>query len=236
MGISNLPDRVGIAEPTATVASAYRALDDSRGIADVLGILGFGAWDQSDYEQARVYFEESVTLCRESGQTMGLWASFRLGYVALRQGDMARAGALLSEGLQRFKEVGSRIGVVYALEGLSSLAIAQGQPIRAISMFGWADAMPEIIANPRPPVDQADVDRDSASIRTQLGEAAAESAWKEGQIMPWSRRSPMPWKGALQMTGLLSKPLHRANSSAPRLSSIRIQHIRHRQLETTQQG
>jgi hypothetical protein len=113
----------------------------------------------------------------------GLWAFVRLGYVALRQGDMERAGALLSEGLQRFKDVGTTIGVVYTLEGLASLAVAQGRFMHAVRVFAWADEMRGTIANARPSVEQADVDRDFASIRTQLDEAIIETARAEGRAM-----------------------------------------------------
>jgi tetratricopeptide (TPR) repeat protein len=194
MGMSGILDGLGVsalrhgdltaARAWLTEALALQRSLGSAGVASVIGRLGELALGQGEYEQARAYFEESVALCRESGQTMyGLWGFVRLGYVALRQGDAGRAGALLVEGLQRFKDVGNRIGVVYTLEGLASLAVAQGRPTRAVRIFAWADAMRGAIANARPPVEQADVDHDFASIRTQLDEATIETARAEGRAM-----------------------------------------------------
>jgi Tfp pilus assembly protein PilF len=157
---------------------------DGTNVASVIGSLGELALRQSEYAQARAYFEESVALCRQSGQTMfALWGAVRLGYVALRQGDAGRACTLLVEGLQRFRDAENRIGVVYTLEGLASLAVARGRPTQAVRLFGWADAMRAVIANARPPAEQADVDRDFADIRAHLDEATFAAAWAEGQAM-----------------------------------------------------
>lgn len=154
------------------------------GIAMVIDTLGELALKEGEYEQARAYLEESVSLNRESGQTYtSLWSLARLGYVALRQGDLTRAYTLFMECQRRFKEVGWKIGVVYALEGLASLAVVQDRPERAVCLFAWADAMRQTIGNRRPPVEQADVDRDFAIIRAQLDEAVITAAQAEGRAM-----------------------------------------------------
>jgi non-specific serine/threonine protein kinase len=154
------------------------------GIAMVIDTLGELALKEGEYEQARAYLEESVSLNRESGQTYtGLWSLTRLGYVALRQGDPAQAYTLFVECQRRFKEVGWTIGVVYALEGLASLAVVQDRSERAVCLFAWADAVRQTIGDRRPPVEQADVDRDFAIIRAQLDEAAITAAQAEGRAM-----------------------------------------------------
>ena len=111
------------------------------------------------------------------------WSLVNLGYVALRQGEAGRAYALFAETQQRFSDVGSKIGVVYALEGLASLAGAYGRPARAVRLFAWADAVRAAIDDARPPVEQADVDRDLISIRSLLDEAAIAAACAEGRAM-----------------------------------------------------
>jgi hypothetical protein len=114
---------------------------------------------------------------------MGLWQLVRLGYVALGQGGMEQARALFVEGLQHFKDVGDRIGVVYTLEGLASLAVAQGCPLQGVRLFAWADTTRRAIANTRPPVDQTNVERDFARVRSQLSETVIEAAREEGQAL-----------------------------------------------------
>jgi tetratricopeptide (TPR) repeat protein len=154
------------------------------GIATVIDTLGELALKEGKYEQARAYLEESVSLNRESGQTYtGLWSLTRLGYVALRQGDHPRAYSLFVECQRRFREVDWKIGVVYALEGLASLAVALDHPERAVCLFAWADTVRQTIGDRRPPAEQANVDRDFVIIRAQLDEAVITAAQTEGQTM-----------------------------------------------------
>jgi hypothetical protein len=87
------------------------------------------------------------------------------------------------QGQAHFKERGSKIGVVYALEGLASLAVAQGQPERAQRIFAWADDRREAIGDKRPPVEQAGIDRDLTVIHSQLDEATIDAAQAEGRAM-----------------------------------------------------
>jgi tetratricopeptide (TPR) repeat protein len=146
--------------------------------------LGTLALRQSDYEQAQSYLEESVYLSAESGNTFSrLWGLTNLGYVALRRGNPIRAYALFLETQQRFNEARNKGGVIYALEGLASLAVAQGQLEQAVHLFGWADTARQAIDAVRPPVEQASVERDFVLIRAQLDEAAIEAARAEGQAM-----------------------------------------------------
>ena len=60
------------------------------------------------------------------------------------------------------------IGLVFAMEGLASLHVNQGQAERAAQLFAWADAMREKMGDPRPPVEQASVESDLAVIHSKL--------------------------------------------------------------------
>ena len=143
-------------------------------------ILGELAMREGDYEQARAYLEESLSDTRERGEiNPSYWLLAFLGHVAMRQGDYARARSFFTEAHQGFKATGPKIGVIFALEGLASLAVAQSQPERAAQLFAWTDAYRESVDDLRPPVEQADVDHDLAVIHAQLDEttfAAAQSA------------------------------------------------------------
>jgi non-specific serine/threonine protein kinase len=174
-------------------AVARRWLEESLALQHLLGgqtsaftlhSLGSLALRQGEYAQARAYLEEGLAVCRDTGNpTLGHWLLAHLGYVALREGDEARARATFEQAQRRFLPAGNTGGVVYALEGLASLAARQGQPRRAARLFAWADATRASIDGPRPPVEQADVDRDLAAIRAQLDEATFAVAWAAGQAM-----------------------------------------------------
>jgi hypothetical protein len=109
------------------------------------------------------------------------WPLVSLGYVALRQGDEAQAHARFVEALEGFNQGGSKGAVAWTLEGLASLAVAQGQYERAVRLLAWAGSVREAIGDPRSPVEQADVDRDFAVIRSQFDEASIEAARAKGR-------------------------------------------------------
>jgi non-specific serine/threonine protein kinase len=60
---------------------------------------------------------------------MVLW---ELGAVATSEGDLGRAGELLSEGLRVSRDVGDRGRVRWYLQAFARLALAQDQPYRAV--------------------------------------------------------------------------------------------------------
>lgn len=153
-------------------------------VEDCLRALGVLSFRQGDYEQARAYFEECIARGRETGHIVpGLWSLANLGYVALRQGNETEAHELFAEAQQGFQRMGSQIGVIYTVEGQASLVVVQGHFRLAARLFAWADAARQAIRNARPPSEQADVDRDFATIRAHLTEAQITAAYKEGQTL-----------------------------------------------------
>jgi hypothetical protein len=60
--------------------------------------------------------------------------------------------------MQHFKRTNEKIGIIFTVEGLARLALMQEQPARAACLVAWADATRETIDNPRPLIEQADVD------------------------------------------------------------------------------
>jgi predicted ATPase/DNA-binding SARP family transcriptional activator len=169
----------------AEALAIQRQLGSKGGEAFILQHYGNVAFWRGDYEQARAYFEESIVLAEEVGrQVNGPWSQTFLAYTDLRQGDAARAREGFEDCLRQFHEAGVTIGVVFAIEGLASLFVTQGQFERAARLLAWADATRESLGEPRPAVEQADVDRDLNAIRAQLSETAFSAAQVEGRTMP----------------------------------------------------
>ncbi|MGC1377366.1 MAG: tetratricopeptide repeat protein [Anaerolineales bacterium] len=169
-------------EETLTI---HRRLGRGESIVYSLIQLGELASREGDYAQASAYYEESLSLAKQTGVNLPLadWVPVKLGYSALWQGDTGRAGRLFEESRQRFTEIDSTIGVIYTLEGFASLAVRRGRPAQSVRLYGWADAARETIDSRRPPVEQADVDRDLAAIHAQLDEAAFAAARAAGRAM-----------------------------------------------------
>ena len=112
-----------------------------------------------------------------------LWTRVHLGHIALRAGNLTEARTMFAETAQNFHKDGSTIGVVFTLEGLAGLSVAVGKPERAATLIGWTDATREQIINPRPFLEQANVDRDIAAIMAKIGSSAFEIAYDSGREM-----------------------------------------------------
>lgn len=154
--------------------------------SEVISKLGLLAMRKGDFDQAQAYFEESLSLCRESGQVIGrLWTLVNLGYAVLRLGDLTRAYVLFAEAIREFHTGPAplTIGLAYALEGMASLAVQMGQAERAVRLYASSDAMRDEVLDRRPPVEQDDIDREFAAIRAVLDEAAFAAAWAAGRAL-----------------------------------------------------
>ena len=145
------------------------------------GMLSF--W-RGDYEQARTFIEESITLHEQSGPSLDeLWLHVRLAYVILHQGETAQAQSMFKNIIRQFLEKNNVIGFVYAIEGIASLYVNQAHLERAAQLFAWADAMREKIGDHRPPVEQASVERDLAVIHSKLDDTELTRLSAEGLTM-----------------------------------------------------
>ena len=140
-------------------------------------------WD-GRYQQAHDYLMEVLAVMRDYGQAfLDNWALSRLAYIALRVNEPVHARQLFELCLKDFTNGESTIGIIYVLEGFASIAVAQNQPAHAAQLFAWADFMREKISNTRPPTEQAEVDRDLATIHTRLDEATIAAAQAAGRAM-----------------------------------------------------
>jgi predicted ATPase/DNA-binding SARP family transcriptional activator len=184
-------------------AQAQRWLEESLDLQDSIGgpdpmilmHLGELAMRQGHYDRARAYFEQGLAVCQATGITViALWSTVNLGYVYLREGEEDCAQDTFAEVQQRFREMGSKIGVVYALEGLASLAVRQNEFERAVRLYAWADAARAAIGDQRPFIEQTEVDRDYALIRTHLTEAAIMAAAIAGRAMTMEQAVAFAWE------------------------------------------
>lgn len=139
---------------------------------------------RGDYEQARVVLQEILVTAEETGNIMSqFWVKLRLGHVALRSGNLAEAHQLLKEAAYKFEADGHTVGVISALEGMAGLYVAAGRHAYAARLIGWADALRVTFKDPRPKIEQADVDKWIADCLAKIGEIAFSDQYEEGQKM-----------------------------------------------------
>jgi len=151
---------------------------------NILHQYGCMALIRGDYEMARTNLLEAM----ETSQTMGyliafLWSHVRLGYVALREGNVLEARSIFTETTHNFQADQNTIGVIFTLEGMASLYITLGKADMAAHLVGWADSTREKISDTRPLLEQDDVDKIIAACLAQIGEIAFSEAYDEGQRM-----------------------------------------------------
>lgn len=155
---------------------------DRWGMEFVLTGKGIMALISGEYGQARAFLQENAEFLEEVGNRMGyLWARARLGYVALREGKVAEAQNTLVGIVENFHEGRNKSGLAFTLDKIASLCVIADQPEIAASLLGWVDATRGEIGDPRPRLEQADVDRDIAAIRAEIGNDAFEVTYNEGR-------------------------------------------------------
>ena len=139
---------------------------------------------RGEYEQSYAILQEALLSAQETGNRMSyLWLRARLGYVALRAGNLVEAHNLLAETLQDFHKDGYTVGAVFALEGMATLLVATGKPEKAARLIGCADAIREKVPDMRPLIEEADMYRNMAAILSKIGPSAFEVAYDEGRSL-----------------------------------------------------
>ena len=143
---------------------------------------GILAYYEGDEGRAVALLEETVALAAASGYKLELARGrVALGRAMPASAEGGAAGKVLREGLQLYVQVGNRLGIVTALEGLAGPATDDAA--RAASLLATATAAREAMGAPLPPVEQPERERVLTAIRTGLGEETFEQAWAEGQAM-----------------------------------------------------
>ncbi|HKJ38208.1 MAG TPA: BTAD domain-containing putative transcriptional regulator, partial [Anaerolineales bacterium] len=139
---------------------------------------------RGDYEKARTRLNEILISAEQMGnRTSYLWANIRLGYVNIHSGDLAEARTIINESIRDFSKDGYGIGVVFALEVAALLYSTIGKAAHAARLLGFSDIARKKIKDPRPPLEQADMDKIIAACLSKMKEEAFSDAYDEGQKM-----------------------------------------------------
>ena len=166
-------------------STIFRDIGDRDGLAYTLSVMGTIPQARGDSEQAQALYEESLRLCRELGDKWVMAVTLsRLGTVAHEQGDDGRATALFKESLALRQALGDKHGLAECCEGLARVAVAQQHLESAAQLLGAAAALREANGAPLSPRERVWYDRDMATVRAGLGEAAFAAAWARGQTTP----------------------------------------------------
>jgi len=161
-----------------------RASGNRQTVGYILHNLGEIAQYQRDYARALEFYNESLALSRELGNRwMVAYTQTALARVTHYQGDDDHAAALLCESLVLLQAVGAKEGIAECLEAWAGLRGGQGHAAHAVRLCGAAAALRAAIGAPLSLTQQADYERDLATIRAQLAETVFAEAWATGQAL-----------------------------------------------------
>ena len=162
----------------------YDQLGSKSGKSFTLELFARLSFWRGDYEQTRIFLDESIALNEQTGSSLNAsWSRVNLAYVSLRQGEIAQAQSMFKKVIHHFQEIKNVIGVVYVMEGLASLYVNQNQTERAARLFACADMMRDKIGDHRPLVEQASVEKDLAVIHSKIDDAEYTRLSTEGRAM-----------------------------------------------------
>jgi predicted ATPase/DNA-binding response OmpR family regulator len=103
---------------------------------------GWLAYDRLEYQQAALYFEESLAASRVLDDMVGVSEVLRgLGELALSQADFARAQSLFDESLRLSCELGSSLGRAWSLHHLGRVSLEQGLYAQATTVLSESRAL-----------------------------------------------------------------------------------------------
>jgi predicted ATPase/DNA-binding CsgD family transcriptional regulator len=132
-----------------------RALERSAGVAasvraKALIAAARLALAQGDYHDGEGLARESLALCRELGDTVGIaFSLYLLGIVAWRKGNAPLALERSEESLALFRAVGDKERIAYALFQLAYMASTQGEYARGSALLEEAVALHREVGNKR---------------------------------------------------------------------------------------
>jgi DNA-binding CsgD family transcriptional regulator/tetratricopeptide (TPR) repeat protein len=164
--------------------AGYRALGDRKGISYAHFGLGHVALGRGDYEPARAHFKQCLETARVFGdRLMVARICYGLGEAAFDQHDLVTAQDLGRQSMIIFHELQNLPLLLWSLDSLAGVAVAEGDPARGVRLFGAAAALRSALGIPQPPFRRAPYERMLALGRSQLDEATVAQAWAQGQAM-----------------------------------------------------
>jgi tetratricopeptide (TPR) repeat protein len=206
-----------------------------------LAVAGNMAWQQGDYTEATVLFDESLALSRALGdREYTAWTLMNLGKTALEAGDYDRATAALQESLAVIEQSGAELSIAGPLVHLGEIALdqadfaeaerlfdaslaasrAKGEPFfGALALRGLGETAIEQAAYPRALPLLVESLRLSREVRHPgvaayaLGSMAGAVAGQAGQRAEEVRRAACLWGAAERLREELGRAIGAADRS-----------------------
>ena len=163
---------------------SVRATNRPRPLAVTLNLLGRALLGNGDVARALLLFAEALDLFeREESQTGVVWALLNLGLAERAAGNLAQAARHYRRCFQLNLQLERAGGMMAALEGLASIAAAEGHAKRAVTLLSAAQALRtrsgQVLS-----LYEVDIQQQSiATAKAALSAAEWHTAWSKGAAL-----------------------------------------------------
>jgi hypothetical protein len=162
----------------------FERANDGVGAAWTLTHEGDAALDQGAHADARALYDAALARFRELGDYWGTGGSLiGLGHLAIDCSDITGATDRFRDALDLFAQVRDRRNAARVLEALATVAAAEGDAVRAMTLAGGAAAVRQAVGVPPVPAEHLKLERALESVRLGPQAAAAATAWMTGWAM-----------------------------------------------------
>ncbi|HEX5809103.1 MAG TPA: hypothetical protein VFY25_10595, partial [Anaerolineales bacterium] len=154
--------------------------------ATTMSVFGMAriAGNTGDLVTARASFLQSAGDARKAGNKRLMYSCYsELAHVLRENGEVEEPLAIYRDLLPKWKDLGHRAAVAHELECIAYILARKKKPERAAAILGAADRLRVLIESSPTPMEQAEYDREIATIRRNAGDQRFEQAWAEGQLL-----------------------------------------------------
>jgi len=186
-GLARVALRGDVAEGRRLAHDALDVSDaagDEMGRSNALHLLGVGAQIGCDLPEARSWMIERLALVRRQGNDF-LTASdaANLSMVERQLGNLGAAEALAHESLDISERIGDTFTPPFMLSGLATIALERGDPQRAATLIGAAEAHMEATSMAWPPDERPHYEHLLERLPEVMGTARFEAARAAGRAL-----------------------------------------------------
>ena len=147
-------------------------------------MLAAAARVEGDFRQAKAFYRESLALNPELQRPESVSVELgNLGALEILEGNVAEAAPLIREGLEISYKRGDRYSAPYGLVWLGRVALAEGEAVRAATLFAAARAQFNATGLAMDPDEAPEYEKGLAAIRRALDDPAFSAAWAKGERM-----------------------------------------------------
>jgi hypothetical protein len=146
--------------------------------------MGLDESNRGNYGTAKQHFEDGLNIFRlVRNKNFQIVMTSELGHIARHTGDINQARKIYQETLKGWQDLGNRSAIAHQLECFAYIAIAEGEPQRAVRLFGAAEALRKEVGSEMTDYEQIEYDKAVAQLRPLLNGPDFNSLWAEGRAL-----------------------------------------------------